>query len=214
VRPTSTDGWNSVAHEFRTACKEWNQRQDSPYSRHLITCGALTCVGHQLSTKWNTLAKEKKPTGCSLESERTSQVQALQREIEEDIQAGNIGVKLRMSTSPQAADVASSADAQSLSLIERDAGQSDDLDTSGKELIAEAGKYASKLKKSQAGQLTALIEALEKRKRDHDTELDRLNRKFQRKRDHEFRKLQMSMVSMLCSALGKVDADDATDSED
>ena len=210
MRPTSTDGWNSVAHEFRTACKEWNQRQDSPYSRHLITCGALTCVGHQLSTKWNTLAKEKKPTGCGEKAERISKVQALQREIEEDIQSGIIGVKLRMSTSPEAVDVAS--DAQSL--IERDAGQSDDLDTSGKELIAEAGKYASKLKKSQAGQLTALIEALEKRKRDHDTELDRLNRKFQRKRDHEFRKLQMSMVSMLCSALGKVDGDDATDSED
>jgi hypothetical protein len=51
----------------------------------VIICGALTCVGHQLSAKWNKLAKEKKPTGCGLQAERTSQVQALQREIEEDI---------------------------------------------------------------------------------------------------------------------------------
>jgi len=219
VKPAGADGWNTVAHEFRTACETWNKRQPSPYSRHIITCGALSCVGSQLRSKWNTYLKRQKPTGVGpcrdQKTERTRQVHELQQTIEEEIAAGDIGVRQEKPTfdkqpkSRQAAEaeVASSAEKRkrehdAMTLIEKETFSSDDLDHAGRVLIAEAGKSAAKLKKSQACQLSDRMDASENARR----EFVLMQMNHSKEMMAEFARQQHIMIQTLLTGRGAVPA--------
>jgi tRNA(Arg) A34 adenosine deaminase TadA len=219
VKPAGADGWNTVAHEFRTACETWNKRQPSPYSRHIITCGALSCVGSQLRSKWNTYLKRQKPTGVGpcrdQKTERTRQVHELQQTIEEEIAAGDIGVRQEKPTfdkqpkSRQAAEaeVASSAEKRkrehdAMTLIEKETFSSDDLDHASRVLIAEAGKSAAKLKKSQACQLSDRMDASENARR----EFVLMQMNHSKEMMAEFARQQHIMIQTLLTGLGAVPA--------
>ena len=91
IKPIGKASWIHVAQLFRAAVAAFNDQQGA--EKEMITCGALTVCGKQLSDRWGYLNRDDKPTGVNEKDEQKRIAQDIEARIVESVNTGECGTE-------------------------------------------------------------------------------------------------------------------------